>query len=143
MTRHGPSFAAVRRRLLIAVAACAAIGLMACSAVAVDAPAGAQASVASAREALAREIGPATCSADAQCRTVAVGRKACGGPQAWWAWSAAQTDGARIADLAERYTAAQTTAAEPGRMSTCSVVSDPGAVCEASRCVLRNGGGAR
>ena len=33
------------------------------------------------------EIGTAPCSGDAQCRTLPLGVKACGGPQAWLPWS--------------------------------------------------------
>jgi len=90
---------------------------------------------------LARElrtlIGPAACSTDAQCRTVAVGAKACGGPGGYWAWSSTGTDETRLRDLARRQ--AQAEAAEnarSGMLSNCSVVTDPGARCEAGRCVL-------
>lgn len=83
-------------------------------------------------------IGPAACSADAQCRTVPVGAKACGGPGGYWAWSSAGVDEARLRDLAQRQS--QAAAAEntrSGMLSNCAIVADPGARCEASRCVLR------
>jgi hypothetical protein len=94
---------------------------------------------------LARElrtlIGPAACKTDDQCRTLAVGAKACGGPGGYWAWSSTGTDEARLRELAQRQ--AQAAGAEnvrSGMLSNCSVVTDPGARCEAGRCVLRRPG---
>jgi hypothetical protein len=82
-------------------------------------------------------IGPAACSADAQCRTVAVGAKACGGPAAYLAWSTQGTDAARLAALAQRQADAQRREIEAsGRRSNCAVVTDPGAACVAARCQL-------
>ncbi|MEF7613670.1 hypothetical protein V4F39_07080 [Aquincola sp. MAHUQ-54] len=123
---------------LAAWAALGAAGLAACAAPAVGPAAPRAAGAAPERDALAAAIGDAACTEDVQCRTVPVGRKACGGPQAWWAWSTAQGDGARIAQAAARYTQASSAAVqESGRMSTCSIVPDPGAVCTAGRCTLR------
>ena len=82
-------------------------------------------------------IGPAACSTGAQCRTVAVGAKACGGPSAYLAWSTEDTDAARLADLAARQAAAQRRENEAGRLvSNCALVTDPGAACVAGRCQL-------
>lgn len=82
-------------------------------------------------------IGPASCSSDAQCRTVAVGAKACGGPSGYLAWSTQATDARAVASLAERQAAAQRRElAASGLRSNCAVVSDPGAACVAQRCVL-------
>ena len=90
---------------------------------------------------LAREldalIGPATCSTDTQCRTVAVGAKACGGPSGYRAWSTAGTDAGRLAELAARQSeAGRRELAAEGRLSHCAVVTDPGATCVAGRCQL-------
>jgi hypothetical protein len=94
---------------------------------------------------LAREmqslIGPARCRADSDCRTLAVGAKACGGPGGYWAWSTQGTDGQKLQALAQRQ--AEAAAAEntrSGMASNCAVVTDPGARCDAGRCVLREGG---
>jgi len=85
------------------------------------------------------QIGDAACDNAQQCRTIAVGHKACGGPAGYRAWSAKQGDGTRLAQLAARQAAEQKTGnAAGGRMSTCAVVSDPGATCSAGRCVLNN-----
>ena len=82
-------------------------------------------------------IGPAACSSDAQCRTVAIGAKACGGPSAYLAWSTRNTDAERVAALARRQSEAQhRELVSSGMRSTCSVVSDPGASCFAGRCQL-------
>lgn len=94
---------------------------------------------------LAREmqslIGPAACQADTDCRTLAVGAKACGGPGGYWAWSARGTDGQRLQALAQRQAeAAAADNARSGMLSNCAVVTDPGARCQAGRCVLREAG---
>lgn len=89
-------------------------------------------------------IGPAACSADAQCRTVAVGAKACGGPAGYLAWSIEGTDAARVTDLAARQSQAQRREVQThGLRSNCAVVTDPGAVCLASRCQLATAPSAR
>jgi len=88
-------------------------------------------------------IGPASCTSDSQCRTVAVGSKACGGPGGYWAWSTEGTDAKRLAELAARQAEAEkreTLAA--GLRSDCRVVTDPGAACVARRCELANSPGA-
>jgi len=78
-------------------------------------------------------IGDAACDSDAQCRTVGVGAKACGGPQAYLAWSSKRTDGAALQQAAERQARAARAAAEAsGIMSNCMVTKDPGAFCAAS-----------
>lgn len=78
------------------------------------------------------QIGDAACDSDAQCGTVGVGAKACGGPQAYLAWSSKRTDGAALQQAAERQARAARAAAEArGVMSNCRVVKDPGAFCAA------------
>ncbi|MFT7776393.1 hypothetical protein [Roseateles sp.] len=88
-------------------------------------------------------IGPAACSADSQCRTVAVGAKACGGPAGYAAWSTQGTDAQQLAELARRQAQAQRREIEAsGMLSNCALVVDPGAACVAGRCELatRQGG---
>ena len=36
-------------------------------------------------------VGDAPCGGDADCHTLALGARACGGPEAWLAWSSAHT----------------------------------------------------
>jgi hypothetical protein len=76
-------------------------------------------------------IGDAACDSDAQCHTIGVGAKACGGPQAHVAWSSVRTDPGPLRALVERQAAAERDeAAAKGMLSTCSVVPDPGARCD-------------
>ncbi|NGZ82777.1 hypothetical protein [Duganella aceris] len=77
------------------------------------------------------------CDGDSQCHSLGVGAKACGGPERYLAWSSKQSDGAALKALAEQHSAARRADdARAAMMSTCSLVSDPGAVCRAGRCVL-------
>lgn len=110
----------------------------ACSGTAADGPPG-RAGVAPAPllQQIQAEIGDAACDAAAQCRTLALGSKACGGPERYLAWSSARSDGARLGQLAAQYAAArQAEDARSGMMSTCEMVIDPGATCRQNRCVL-------
>ena len=92
---------------------------------------------------LRQEIGDAPCSADTQCRSLAVGHKACGGPQQWWAWSTTTARGERLQAWADELAALQKLRDEAsGSVSNCQYVADPGAVCQARRCVLRSGAAA-
>lgn len=82
------------------------------------------------------EVGDARCTSHDQCRSTPLGHKACGGPEAYLVWSAAASDDKRLAGLLSRYNAARKLEAQqPGRVSDCSMVHDPGARCEAGRCV--------
>ena len=95
-------------------------------------------STATAAQRIESAIGTAACDNPGQCRTLAVGSKACGGPERYLAYSTKQTDVAQLQALAAEV-AAQRRAedAQAGRMSTCSVTPDPGATCQAGRCVLQ------
>ncbi|HJU99757.1 MAG TPA: hypothetical protein VJ752_04335 [Burkholderiaceae bacterium] len=84
------------------------------------------------------ELADNTCDSDRQCHTIAIGSKACGGPEAYRAWSDRHGDGSRLKQLAARHAAARREEDKRDRMmSTCSYVSDPGATCQAGHCVLR------
>lgn len=125
----------LHRLLASALAACT---LASCAQTAPPAPEPESARLAREMRAL---IGPARCRADSDCRTLAVGAKACGGPGAYWAWSTVDTDGRRLASLAQRQAeAAANETVRAGLLSNCSVVTDPGARCDAGRCVLREAG---
>ena len=77
-------------------------------------------------------IGDAACDVDVQCHTIGVGAKACGGPQAYLAWSSKRTDRAVLQQAAARQARAERAAAEAsGIMSNCSITKDPGAYCAA------------
>lgn len=90
------------------------------------------------------EIGDALCSSHAQCRTLPIGSRACGGPAAWWAWSTANASAERLQGWAQRLEQVERDRqARQGLMSTCVIVPDPGASCVAQRCVLNARGGPR
>lgn len=82
-------------------------------------------------------IGDAACTESSQCHTLAIGARACGGPQAYLPWSSAKTDGAALAALGEKFKKEREAAiAASGEMSTCQFLPDPGAVCKAGTCQL-------
>lgn len=78
----------------------------------------------------------ATCKSQADCRTLPIGARLCGGPAAWLAMSSAQMDEAR--PLAERLTAlnkaSNAVRAASGENSTCQVVPEPAVGCVAGYC---------
>jgi hypothetical protein len=90
--------------------------------------------------------GDAACDTEAQCHSIGVGNKACGGPESYLAWSSKNDDGARLRALVAEHAAARRAEdTKKGMMSTCSMALDPGATCSAGHCVLRtvpNGPGA-
>lgn len=82
-------------------------------------------------------IGDAACTDASQCRTVGIGARPCGGPQAYLAWSTAKTDGAALAALAEKFKLEQEAVnAASGELSNCRFFPDPGASCRAGTCQL-------
>lgn len=87
------------------------------------------------------EIGDAACSSDAQCHSLALGAKACGGPLRYLAWSSQRSDAARLQALADQLRRADEAGnAQQGRISDCRLVTDPGARCVAGRCQLGSSG---
>ncbi|MES2349761.1 MAG: hypothetical protein V4641_19535 [Pseudomonadota bacterium] len=79
-----------------------------------------------------------SCERDSQCHSMAVGAKACGGPENYLAWSDNNADAAKLKQLVEQHAAARRDEdARAGLMSTCQVTPDPGATCRAGRCELR------
>jgi hypothetical protein len=92
-------------------------------------------------------VGAAPCSSDADCRTSDIGAKACGGPEAYIAWSVRTTDEVALGTALAEYNAAQRAAiTREGRVSNCALVTDPGAAClpvgaADSACQLRRGSG--
>ena len=84
------------------------------------------------------EVGAARCESDAQCRTLALGAKACGGPQAWLAWSTSTSRETELHALAEELAALQRQRlTQSGMVSNCRYIADPGAMCQSQKCVLR------
>ena len=87
----------------------------------------------SAREQIRQLVGDGQCKKDADCRSLAIGQKACGGPEAYLAWSIRNTDGQALAAAAQRYAKERRLQLDkPGAlMSNCALVTDPGAHCVA------------
>lgn len=83
------------------------------------------------------KIGKAGCSADSQCQVVPIGAKACGGAASYLAWSTAQTNGAELQALADRYRdEQQNNNKRSGMISDCRVVAPPAVACRAGTCQL-------
>jgi len=81
-------------------------------------------------QAIRDEIGDAACDNDQQCVSVAIGAKACGGPETYLAWSSKTGDRARLLALVTRHHEARLLEIQlSGMASNCSVVPNPGAVC--------------
>ncbi|XHS77024.1 hypothetical protein ACFJGW_14970 [Burkholderiaceae bacterium UC74_6] len=75
-------------------------------------------------------IGSAACESDAQCRTIGIGSRPCGGPAGYRPWSTAHADAAALQSAADALTQFDRAEAERlGLRSTCQVIPDPGAVC--------------
>ena len=90
------------------------------------------------RQQITTQIADAGCDSSQQCHTLAMGAKACGGPESYVAWSDKFTDGERLRQLGEHYAVARRFENErSGLMSNCVLTPDPGAVCRASHCVLQ------
>lgn len=86
-------------------------------------------------------VGTPSCAGDAECRSIPLGAKACGGPEGYLAWSVKATKESELAALAERYKAErQAENQASGMMSDCRFMPDPGAVCRAGTCQLGEGG---
>jgi hypothetical protein len=88
---------------------------------------------------LKAEIGNAQCIEDAQCHTVAVGAKSCGGPEFYLPWSSVVSKPEKIALFAKKYTEQRLQEIkQTGELSTCQLMPDPSAVCEQKHCVLKS-----
>lgn len=120
--------------VLLSLATAACSGPTDTAAAASPTPAGATSLLAQ----LQAQIGDAACDSSAQCRTLAVGSKPCGGPDRYLPWSTKRTDGVTLGKFAAQYAAArQIENAKSDLMSTCEMVTDPGATCQQQRCVLQ------
>ena len=89
-------------------------------------------------------IGDAACDGDAQCHSLGIGAKACGGPSGYLAWSSRRTDGAELNALAARHAKTEREAQErSGMLSNCQFLPDPGARCVTAgsqrKCQLNTG----
>ena len=85
------------------------------------------------------EVGDAACDGPQQCHSIAVGSKACGGPETYLAWSTQRSgDGSRLKALVDAHAAARARENRQGGMaSNCAMVTDPGATCQAHQCRMQ------
>ena len=130
--------------VVLRLGATTALTLLGACAIVSDAPAGGV----GAREQIQRLIGQAECQRDDECRSVGVGLQACGGPQAYLAWSTRSTNAQALMAAVSRYAdERRLQITKTGEMSTCAVIPDPGARCDrvapatSGRCVLAKGTG--
>ena len=94
------------------------------------------------RQQIVAEIGNASCGTSAQCRTLPVGSRACGGPEGYLAYSTKTGDAAKMQRMAAQESAARKEQdRQTGGMSTCQMMMDPGATCQAGRCTSGNASG--
>jgi hypothetical protein len=81
-------------------------------------------------------VGDAACTSSEQCRTLPIGHKACGGPEGYLVWSSAATSESKLRALVDSYNQSRKRdVQQSGRVSDCSMMADPGARCDAGRCV--------
>ena len=86
------------------------------------------------------EIGDAACDTSQQCKSLPVGHRACGGPEAYLPWSTKRSNADKLARLAAQHSNQRKEHdAKSGMMSTCQMITDPGATCNAGRCVPSSG----
>jgi len=81
------------------------------------------------------------CTADTECRSVAVGAKACGGPTGYRAYSGKSASPDSVEALAQHereLAAAQAKASH--QVSPCFMLADPGARCQQHKCVTGRAG---
>jgi len=92
-------------------------------------------------EQIQSEVGTAACDSTQQCQTIAIGAKACGGPERYLAWSSKNNDGKKLKALAyAQAEASRRQQQNDNMMSTCSIITDPGSSCVAGRCELQKPG---
>ena len=139
--RHPPArrrLARLRHGLLRSVVSTGLLLLLgACQAQPAAAPASAAADEAALLARIKAGIGAARCSSDAQCRSLGLGEKPCGGPAQWWAWSTSSPQAAQLPAWAAQLAAlAKQRNTSSGMAGNCLYQPDPGTVCQAQRCVL-------
>lgn len=82
-------------------------------------------------------IGSAGCTESSQCKTLAIGSSACGGPDSYLAYSTAATPAGPLQELAMRHAKQRNTELmKAGGVVSCQFIVDPGAQCRNGACVL-------
>jgi hypothetical protein len=87
------------------------------------------------RASIDQQIGKASCSSPAVCRTLPLGVKPCGGPRQFLIYSLSNTDSVRLAADAARYNEAEARKnRDKGMVSDCSVLMAPKVSCVSGKC---------
>jgi len=87
---------------------------------------------------LEENIGTAECQTTAQCKSVAIGQKACGGPRHYLAYSTTESNESNINMLAKKHRNLNKLLNKlTGAMSDCMMVSPPILLCENNKCVAK------
>lgn len=74
------------------------------------------------------------CSQTVECATMGVGARACGGPEAFLAYSLRDTPATALQAAVRRHATLRKKQLEQrGEMSTCELLPDPGALCSSAR----------
>ncbi len=82
------------------------------------------------------------CQQDTDCKVLAVGQRACGGPEQFMPYSVVQTDQKLLQYTQERYSKLKREQQQRlGMVSTCQVLAEPTPACQANQCVLIPGQG--
>ncbi len=85
-----------------------------------------------------------SCKQQADCTTVGVGARACGGPEQYLAYAVRETPAPALQQALQRHAQLRKKQLEArGEMSTCELLPDPGARCTpAGQCAVLTGRGA-
>lgn len=109
---------------------CVSVGLCACSAPMAAPQKPVADDTVALLQGIRKEIGDAACNSDAQCHVIGIGAKACGGPDAFLAWSDRVSERNRLLELVSRHRAARQRENESsGIASDCSISPEPQVVC--------------
>ncbi len=80
-------------------------------------------------------IGEKRCDTNDQCDTIAIGHKACGGPQAYLTYSTHNTDVQQLTELTQKHRKlSQRYNKLTGMMSNCMVLNKPETICHQKVC---------
>lgn len=77
------------------------------------------------------------CQTNAECKVLPVGKRACGGAEQFLPYSVVETDQKLLQYTQERYSKLKSEQQQRlGVVSTCQMLPEPTAACEANQCVL-------
>lgn len=78
-----------------------------------------------------------SCQQSTQCKAVAIGHRACGGPESYEVYSTLTSDESQVKQLAEQYEAQRRLENKnSGMASICQFIPEPQTSCRSGQCVL-------